>query len=75
MEINNSLGKRACFTYKISITYRKRGEIHGIRRGIRPNWVDILNLSGYLPKLECYAESVGVSIQIRVIFRMFPCIK
>ena len=40
-------------------------------RGIYLNWGDVRTLSGYLPKSECYEESVGVSIQIRTIFRMF----
>jgi hypothetical protein len=31
---------------------------------------DTRNLSGYLSKLECYAESVGVFAQIGMIFRM-----
>ena len=33
--------------------------------------VDTQNRSGYLPQLVRYTECVGVSIKIRMIFRMF----
>ena len=53
----------------------KRGEIHGKLRGICPNQGDIQKVSGYPPKSERYAESVGVSVQIREICRKFPYIQ